>query len=58
MLIQKTAHDVQTKHGEGVRPMRIYVISPNVPDYPQAKFPGASAQSPYGDVMLKLEQAS
>jgi carboxymethylenebutenolidase len=43
MLIQKTAHDVPTKHGEGVRPMRIYVISPNVPDYPQAKFPGASA---------------
>jgi hypothetical protein len=42
MLIQKTAHDVQTKHGEGVRPMRIYVISPNVPDYPHAKFPGAS----------------
>jgi carboxymethylenebutenolidase len=42
MLIQKTFHDVKVTHGGDVRPMRIFVIAPNVPDYPQARFPGPS----------------
>lgn len=40
MLIQKTFHDLPTKLDPQGRPIRIFVISPNVPDYPEAKFPG------------------
>jgi hypothetical protein len=39
MLITKTHYDVPSKLDNG-RPIRIYVISPSVPNYPQAKFPG------------------
>ncbi|KAA1468214.1 dienelactone hydrolase [Dentipellis sp. KUC8613] len=39
MLITKTYHDVPSKLDNG-KPIRIYVISPEVPNYPQAKFPG------------------
>ncbi|KAF7784354.1 hypothetical protein Agabi119p4_519 [Agaricus bisporus var. burnettii] len=39
MLITKTHHDVPCKL-DGDKLMRIYVFSPNVPNYPQAKFPG------------------
>jgi len=39
MLINKTFHHVPTKlHPDG-RPIRIFIISPVVPDYPHAKFP-------------------
>jgi carboxymethylenebutenolidase len=42
MLIQKTFHDVPVTHGRDARAhMRVFVIAPNVPDYPQARFPGA-----------------
>jgi len=37
MLITKDFRDVPTNNG---RPIRIFVISPNVPGYPQARFPG------------------
>jgi carboxymethylenebutenolidase len=40
MLITKDFHDVPTKLGKNGRPIRVFVISPKVPDYPQAKFPG------------------
>jgi len=40
MLINKTYHDLPTKLHPNGRPIRIFVISPIVPDYPQAKFPG------------------
>ena len=40
MLITKDFHDVPTKLGKDGKPIRIFVISPKVPDYPQAKFPG------------------
>lgn len=40
MLINKTFHDLPTKLSPNGRPIRIFVISPVVPDYPQAKFPG------------------
>ena len=40
MLIQKSHYDVPTKLDAAGRPIRIYVISPVVPDYPNAKFPG------------------
>ncbi|KAJ3561853.1 hypothetical protein NP233_g9940 [Leucocoprinus birnbaumii] len=39
MLITKTHYDIPSKLDNG-RPIRIYVISPNMPNYPQAKFPG------------------
>jgi len=39
MLITKTHYDIPSTLDNG-RPIRIYVISPNVPNYPQAKFPG------------------
>jgi len=37
MLITKTHHDVKCADGST---NRIFVISPVVPNYPQAKFPG------------------
>ncbi|KIY72790.1 dienelactone hydrolase [Cylindrobasidium torrendii FP15055 ss-10] len=37
MLIQETYHDIKTKGGTT---NRIFVISPVVPNYPEAKFPG------------------
>jgi carboxymethylenebutenolidase len=40
MLIDKTFYDVPTKLDPDGRPIRIFVISPTVPDYPEAKFPG------------------
>ncbi len=40
MLITKTYHDVPTKLDPNGRPIRIFVIAPNVPGYPNAKFPG------------------
>jgi len=40
MLIIKTFHDVPSKLDANGRPVRIFVISPSVPNYPQAKFPG------------------
>ncbi|KAH7915807.1 dienelactone hydrolase [Hygrophoropsis aurantiaca] len=39
MLITKTHYDVPSTLDNG-RPMRIFVISPVVPNYPHAKFPG------------------
>jgi len=40
MIITKTWHDVPTKLDANGRPIRIFVISPVVPNYPHAKFPG------------------
>lgn len=37
MLITETFHDVQTSYGTT---LRIYVYSPKIAGYPQAKFPG------------------
>ncbi|KAJ7837564.1 dienelactone hydrolase [Mycena olivaceomarginata] len=39
MLINKEIHDIPSPL-DGGRPIRIFVISPVVPNYPQAKFPG------------------
>ncbi|KAI0639353.1 dienelactone hydrolase [Trametes polyzona] len=40
MLITKTHYDVPTKLDPNGRPIRIFVIAPHVPGYPNAKFPG------------------
>ena len=40
MLITTDFHDVPTKLAKNGRPIRIFVMSPTVPGYPQAKFPG------------------
>ncbi|KAJ7254061.1 dienelactone hydrolase [Mycena haematopus] len=39
MLINKEFHDIPSPL-DGGRPIRVFVISPVVPNYPQAKFPG------------------
>ncbi|KAJ7181715.1 dienelactone hydrolase [Mycena crocata] len=39
MLINKEFHDIPSSL-DGGRPIRVFVISPVVPNYPQAKFPG------------------
>lgn len=39
MLITKTHRDVPSALDSG-KPIRIFIIAPNVPGYPQAKFPG------------------
>ncbi|KAJ7492567.1 dienelactone hydrolase [Mycena latifolia] len=39
MLITKGFHDIPSPL-DGGRPIRVFVISPVVPNYPQAKFPG------------------
>jgi len=40
MLITKTHHDVPSQLSPNGRAVRIFVISPSVPNYPDAKFPG------------------
>ena len=40
MLITKTYHDLPTKLHENGSPIRIFIMSPLVQDYPYAKFPG------------------
>lgn len=40
MLIKESYQDVPTKAGGKDGSMRIYVIEPNVPEFPEAKFPG------------------
>jgi len=40
MLISQTFHDIPTKFDPAGRPIRIFVIAPTVPNYPQARFPG------------------
>jgi len=40
MLITKTYHDVPSQLSPNGSPVRIFIIAPNVPGYPQAKFPG------------------
>ncbi|KAG7450452.1 dienelactone hydrolase [Guyanagaster necrorhizus] len=40
MLITKTFHDIPTKLDANGRPIRIFIISPLVQNYPHAKFPG------------------
>ncbi|KAI0801313.1 dienelactone hydrolase [Fomes fomentarius] len=40
MLVEKTHYDIPTKLDANGRPIRIFVISPTIPNYPNAKFPG------------------
>lgn len=40
MLVTKTYHDIPSALDKNGRPIRIFVIAPNVPGYPNAKFPG------------------
>lgn len=40
MLIKTSYRDVETKADGCPGKMRIFVIEPNVPEYPEAKFPG------------------
>ncbi|OCH96457.1 dienelactone hydrolase [Obba rivulosa] len=49
MLITKTYHDVPSAL-DGGRPIRIFVISPSVPEYPHAKFPGGEIYQVTGPV--------
>ncbi|KLO14430.1 dienelactone hydrolase [Schizopora paradoxa] len=40
MLINKVHYDLPSKLSPNGRPVRFFVISPSVPNYPEAKFPG------------------
>ncbi|KAI0348052.1 dienelactone hydrolase [Trametopsis cervina] len=40
MLVNGTYHDIPTSLDPNGRPIRIFVIAPTVPGYPNAKFPG------------------
>ena len=40
MLIKTSYRDIPTRANGKEGTMRIYVIEPNLPEYPQAKFPG------------------
>lgn len=46
MLIKTSYRDVETKADGRLGKMRIFVIEPNVPEYPDAKFPGCECGSP------------
>ncbi|PFH54521.1 hypothetical protein AMATHDRAFT_72306 [Amanita thiersii Skay4041] len=50
MLVEKTFCDVPSQLSPKRRPIRIFVISPKVPDYPDAKFPGT--------IMYKIYQVT
>lgn len=45
MLINKEFHDIPSPL-DGGKPIRIFVISPVVANYPQAKFPGKPLTRP------------
>ncbi|KAL5518917.1 hypothetical protein ACEPAH_600 [Sanghuangporus vaninii] len=51
MLISKTYHDVPSKLS-GVRPVRIFIIAPSVPNHPQARFPGERVNVLISDVEI------
>lgn len=40
MLVKQSYKDVPTKANGKEGTIRIYIIEPNVPEYPEAKFPG------------------
>ena len=40
MLITKAHYDIPSALDPSGRPIRIFVIAPTVPGYPNAKFPG------------------
>ena len=40
MLIKTSYKDVETTASGKKGTMRIYLVEPNVPEYPEAKFPG------------------
>jgi len=40
MLISKTYHDIPTRLDANGHPLRFFVISPSIPSYPHARFPG------------------
>lgn len=40
MLIKQSFKDVETTANGVKGTMRVYIIEPNVPEYPDAKFPG------------------
>ncbi|KAH9849807.1 dienelactone hydrolase [Lenzites betulinus] len=50
MLITKTYHDVPSQLNSNGRPIRIFVIAPSLPNYPNAKFPGIEIYQVTGPV--------
>ena len=47
MLITKTVHDIPSQLDHNGRPIRVFVIAPTVPGYPNAKFPGTYSFDAY-----------
>ena len=40
MLVKTSYKDVDTKANDRAGAVRIYIIEPNLPDHPEAKYPG------------------
>jgi carboxymethylenebutenolidase len=47
MLVKQSYRDVPTTANGTKGTIRIYVIEPNIPDYPDAKFPGCASHVQY-----------
>ena len=58
MLIDTTYKDVPTKLDPNGRPIRFLVITPNVPNYPNAKFPGTSLSSTISFLRISLTRST
>ena len=58
MLINTTYKDVPTKLDPNGRPIRFLVITPNVPNYPNAKFPGTSPSSTISFLRISLTRST
>ena len=48
MLITKTYHDIPSALDPNGRPIRVFVIAPTIPGYPNAKFPGKDLEISLG----------
>jgi carboxymethylenebutenolidase len=53
MLIKESYRDVETTANGVKGTMRIIIIEPNVPEYPDAKFPGCVVFSEVSQVLVR-----
>jgi len=55
MLVKQSYKDVPTTANGVKGTIRIYVIEPNVPEYPEAKFPGCTLPFQRSLVMAEVD---
>jgi carboxymethylenebutenolidase len=56
MLIKESYRDVPTTADGKKGTMRIFIIEPNLPDYPHAKFPGVVVFSEVSEASLRSQE--